>query len=179
MIQETAQAATQVAQTGVLGTLGLDLNKFVGQLVDFGIVLFVMWRWVYKPLLKMMDKRTKEIEKGLSDAKLAKEQVEHAKTATENILQAARVEAHKLIEETRAQAESLKKDKMTQTRTEIEKIAAEAKQQIRMEREASFDALKADIAVLIATATQKVAEGMDEKQQRQLIDKAIKEIGKA
>ena len=165
--------------SSILGTLGLDLNKFIGQLVDFAIVVLVMWRWVYAPLLKMMDKRSAEIEKGLSDAQSARQQVEYAKTETENILQAARAEAHAMIEEARVQAETSRKDKMTQTRNEIEKIAVEAKQQIRSEREAAFDALKGDIAMMIAAATQKVAAGMDEKQQKQLIDRAIKDLDNA
>lgn len=162
--------------TGILGTLGLDLNKFIGQLVDFAIVVFVMWRWVYKPLLKMMDTRSAEIEKGLSDAQSAREQVENTKTETENILQAARAEAHALVEEARTQAEANRKEKMAQTRTEIEKIAIEAKQQIRSEREAAFDALKSEIGILIAAATKKIAAGMDEKQQKQLIDRAIQDL---
>ena len=47
--------AKQVAESaGILGPLGVDVKLFIAQLVNVGVVLFVMWRWVYKPLLKVM-----------------------------------------------------------------------------------------------------------------------------
>jgi F-type H+-transporting ATPase subunit b len=163
----------------ILGTLGINLNQFLGQLFNFAVVFFVMWRWVYKPLVKQMDERGKKIEDGLAHAKEAERRLAEATAEHERIVKEARADAHGMLEQTREHAETVRKDKLMQTKTEIEKIAVEAKEQIRMEREAAFGALKQDIALLVSMATQKVAAGMDEKGQRQLIDQAIKDVENA
>jgi F-type H+-transporting ATPase subunit b len=184
MISETAHLATEAAKTaadsgGVLGTLGINGKLFLAQLVNFGIVVLVMWKWVYTPLVKMMDKRSKEIVQGLEYAKLADKRLSEAGVERERILQEARAEMHALLEDARARAEILRQEKLAETKTEIEKVAIEAKDKIRSEREAAYGALQRDIANLVALAIQKVAAGMDEKAQRDLIDKTIKELERA
>jgi hypothetical protein len=58
-------------EVGLIGTLGLNRDLFFAQLFNFAVVFFVMWRWVYKPLVKAMDERSATIAKGLSDAEAA------------------------------------------------------------------------------------------------------------
>jgi F0F1-type ATP synthase membrane subunit b/b' len=53
------------ASTDLLGKLGINAPLFLAQLVNFSIVLLVMWKWVYTPLVKLMDKRAQEIADGL------------------------------------------------------------------------------------------------------------------
>ena len=167
------------ATKDVLGTLGISLPQFLGQLFNFALVFFVMWRWVYKPLVKQMDERGKKIADGLANATEAEQRLADASREHERIVKEARAEAHVMAEDARAHAESVRKEKLAQTKAEIEKIAVEAKEQIRIERETAFGALKQDIAMLVGMATQKVAAGMDEKGQRQLIDQAIKDVENA
>ncbi len=160
----------------VLGTLGINGVSFIAQLVNFSIVVFAMWKWVYKPLLKTMDHRAKEITDGLKNAKEAKKNLDEANVEKEKILGEARVAGHTVIEDAQSKAEALRQDKIVQTKQEIEKIIGETKEKIANEREESFKALKVDIADLIALATEKVAAGLDKETQRKLIDGAIKEI---
>ncbi len=160
----------------VLGTLGINGVSFIAQLVNFSIVVFAMWKWVYKPLLKTMDHRAKEITDGLKNAKEAKKNLDEANIEKEKILGEARVAGHTVIEDAQSKAEALRQDKIVQTKQEIEKIIGETKEKIANEREESFKALKVDIADLIALATEKVAVGLDKETQRKLIDGAIKEI---
>lgn len=160
----------------VLGTLGINGVSFVAQLVNFSIVVFAMWKWVYKPLLKTMDHRAKEITDGLKNAKEAKKNLDESNIEKEKILGEARAAGHTVIEDAQSKAEVLRQDKIVQTKQEIEKIIGETKEKIANEREASFKALKVDIADLVAMATEKVAAGLDKETQRKLIDSAIKEI---
>jgi len=164
------------ATTGLLGTLGINAGSFIAQLFNFTLVVLVMWYFVYRPLVKMMDKRTKEITDGLENAKRAEQALLSASKEKEDVLQQARAEAHQIVEKARADAESVRKEKLAQARTEIEKIATEAKMSLRAEREHAFDALKGDIGRLVAMATQKVAVGMPEKGQHELIEQAVKDL---
>ena len=164
------------ATTGLLGTLGINAGSFIAQLVDFAIVVLVMWRFVYRPLVKMMDERTKEITDGLENAKRAEQALSSAKEEQEQMLQMARAEAHQIVDKARADAEAVRKEKLAQEKQEIEKIATEAKQSLRAEREAAFNALKGDIGQLVALAAEKVAVHTDTKGHRELIERAVKDL---
>ncbi|MCC7357204.1 F0F1 ATP synthase subunit B [Candidatus Uhrbacteria bacterium] len=160
----------------VLGALGLNGKLFMAQLFNFGIVLFVMWRFVYRPLLALMDKRTKEIQDGLKHAQDAKVRLADAQAEKERILKDARVAAQEILKETQDKAESLRQEKMSQAKMEIEKIVLETKQQIKEERDAAFVALKGEIGSLVTLAIGKVAQGMNTETHKNLIKDAINEI---
>ncbi len=167
---------TEPVSQGVLGTLGLNGKLFAAQLFNFGIVLFVMWRFVYRPLLALMDKRTKEIQDGLKHAQDAKVRLADAQMEKERILKDARTEAQALIKETQDKAETVRQEKMAQAKAEIEKIVIETKQQIKQERDAAFAALKGEIGSLVTVAVGKVAHGMDAVAHKALIKEAVEDV---
>lgn len=170
---------TEPVSQGVLGTLGIDGFKFAAQLFNYAIVLFVMWRFVYRPLLQIMDKRSKEIRDGLKHAQDAKVRLADAQTEKERILKDARTEAQNFIKEAQEKADALRQEKMNQAKAEIEKIVAETKLQIRQERDAAFAALKGEIGSLVTLAMGKVMTKIDPATHRELIQEAVKEIEKA
>ena len=165
----------QVTQS-VLGTLGINWMLFMAQLVNFGIVVFVMWKWVYTPLLAVLDKRNKEIEDGLKNAQAAKKNLADANLEKEAILKEARVVSNSILDEAQSKADKMRGEKLAQAKEEIEKIVAEAKDKIQNERAASFSALQGDIAELVAEATTKVVGKMGEADRRDSIREAIKEL---
>jgi F-type H+-transporting ATPase subunit b len=167
------------ASQGVLGTLGISWKLFLAQLINFAIVIAVMWKWVYKPLLKMMDARAKEIAQGLKDARDAKLRLAEGDAEKEKLIRDARGEGQRLIEEAQSRSEALRQEKLDQTKAEIEKIVLETKERINQEKEATYAALQNDIADLIARATEKVSLKFDESQQRALISEALSELKKA
>lgn len=173
------ETAHETGVAGVLGTLGINGQLLVAQLINFAIILVVLWRWVYKPLLAKMDERSKKISDGLDFAKESKRALNDAQVERDQILREAKAEAHKLVEKATADAEKVRGEKMTQAKAEIEKVIVEAKAQIKSERDASFAALKGEIAELVTLATSKVASSMDEKAQRGSIADALKEIERA
>lgn len=162
--------------TGVLATFGIDWKGFLAHLFNFSIVLLVMWRWVYRPLMKAMDDRSKEIQDGLKNAEHAGRDRKAAANEREDILRAARSEAQGLIMEAQARADAMHREKMAQARQEIEKIISEAKTQISSERELAFASLRTDMARLVTLATGKIAGGMSEEEQHARIGEALKEI---
>jgi F-type H+-transporting ATPase subunit b len=174
-LMETTEATEHV---GVLGSLGVNLPGFASQLFNFTVIVVVLWLFVYKPLLAMMDKREKEIRTGLENAADAKTRLAEAEEEKNRLVREANAEAHVLLEEARTKVEAVRVEKMAQTKVEIEKIAVEAKERLRAERESAYDTLRRDIGDLVTQATRKVASGMDEKAQRKEIENAIADLEK-
>lgn len=162
----------------ILGTFGVNGKLFLAQLFNFGIVLLVMWRWVYIPLLAAMDKRSKEIADGLSFAKRSKEELEHATRERDEVLRAARVETSAMLAESRSKADALRVEKLAEAASDIERMTTEAKRQISAEREAVFAELRKHTADLVTSVVAKTVASASETVKRDIAAHAVKELDK-
>jgi F-type H+-transporting ATPase subunit b len=93
----------------MLESLGINPTYLIGQIINFGILLFVLTKFLYKPILKILDARAKKIAEGI-------------KAAEESIKEKEKMD-------------STKKEQMLQTRREVEKILAQAKQEAKSLKE--------------------------------------------
>lgn len=172
-----AEVAEAESQTGLLGTFGISWKLFLAQLLNFGIIVFVLTKFVFKPLLKTMDERKSVIVKGLNDAKLAEDALEKAKQAETEIVVGARRQAKELIDEAKNQGETEKQRRIEKSSEIINQRLAESKIAAQKEAEESKKSAEKEIGTLVISATQKVTNGLlDEKKHRKLIDDAIKEL---
>ncbi|HTM68207.1 MAG TPA: F0F1 ATP synthase subunit B [Candidatus Binatia bacterium] len=169
--------AKQVAEsTGVLGTLGINGKLFLAQLVNFGIVFFVMWKWVYTPLLKIMDERTKKIEQGMSDAEAAGALLRASEDQGAKAIADARKAAKAILDEAAAAAETERQEASKKARLEVEKIVAQGRDQLKAEQRKMVSDAKAEVGALVAMAAEKVLrEKIDPKKDAALIAQALKE----
>lgn len=145
-----------VSQPGLLGSLGIKGGLFVAQLINFLVILFIVWRWIYRPLLRSMDERGQKIALGLRQAEEAKTALRDAQEAKRTFLKEADHEARSLVEKARTEAEKQRQAMLSQTRQEIERQVEQVRLQLKEEREATMKAAKGEIAGLVLLATQKV-----------------------
>jgi len=94
-----AEAATHETETGLLGTFGLNWKLFLAQLINFSVIVFVLTKWVYRPLIKTMDARRLKIEEGVKNASLAEQKLGSAKETESKMLREARSQAQEIIYE--------------------------------------------------------------------------------
>lgn len=140
------------------------------------IILLIMWRWVYRPLLKTMDERSAKIADGLAFAKTAEAHMAEALHEKDRLVREAQLEARRFMEEAQAKADALRQEKLMQTKKEIEAIVAETKEQITHEREEAFRVLRGDIASLVTLATEKVIQRLGDAERHALVTQAIQEV---
>jgi len=95
MSAEAAQLANEVAKESLLGTFGINWKLLIAQLINFSVVLFVMWKWVYTPLLKLIEDRQKKIEQGIRDAEASARSRSESERQAETAILAARKEAQR------------------------------------------------------------------------------------
>lgn len=175
--ESTTEAQTE--QTGIVGTLGLKPDVLLAQLVNFLIIMFVLWKWAYKPLLKVLDDRAARIEKGLKDAetasgKLASIEREHAAA-----LAAAREEAATVVKDAHVQAEKKREALLAKTRDEVAKIVTDARVKISEEQEQARQELKKEIgALVVATAEMVLKEKISDSSDAALMEPVMKKAKK-
>jgi F-type H+-transporting ATPase subunit b len=178
IIQEAVQHATSTAEhaesAGVLGTLGIDWKLFIGQLVNFGIILLVLWKWVFTPVAKKLTERTDKIEKSLHDAdRITKEKQEFEvwKNAEMN---KARQEALSIVTTAQAEAGKAKQAIIDQTKAEQQKLVDQAKTQIESEKNKALQEAKGELADLVTNATEKILrKKLDHKADQEFIKESL------
>ena len=75
--------------------LGIDWKLLIAQVINFFILLFVLHRFAYRPILKMLKKRTDTIDKSLSDVKQIEKNLAESNQKKDELLRTARQQAHK------------------------------------------------------------------------------------
>src|SRR5438309_361629 len=124
----------------LLGGFGVNLIAFLSQLVSFGIVFFILWRWGLPAILSTMEKRQAVIREGVENAEKAKHDLEAAtrradelmlearRQAQDTIAQAAKAaegEANRIREEAHAQAEQISKQQVARIQQEAARARAD------------------------------------------------------
>src|SRR6476469_808717 len=87
--------------TEISRTFGLDVPHFISQVISFAIVAFLLHRFAYKPILKVLEERRQRIAEGLANAERIKQELAKAEAARQEILSKANTQANQLIEEAR------------------------------------------------------------------------------
>lgn len=177
MVTEVQQVAES---TGVLGTLGIEPKLFIAQLVNFGLILLVLWKFAYKPLLKIMDERASKIEQGLKDAEASGKARTLAEEEKANIVAEARKSAKEIMDLAAIAAEKERSEGSARAKAEVEKIVSQGREQMRSEQSKMLSEAKAEVGMLVAMAAEKVLKGkIDAKADAGLIAEAIKEVERA
>lgn len=127
-----AQEAAHIAETtGGLGTLGINIKIFLAQLVNFVVVLLVLRKWVYGPIIEMLDKRSKKIEQSMKNADEIEKRMESAKQEQADIVKLAKTEAVKIIENARTQSEKQSEKIITGAKNEVQQVIQKGKTQLQ------------------------------------------------
>ena len=169
------EAAQGTAESGIVGTFGINWKLFVAQLVNFGIVLFVFWKWVVKPLGRALEARQTKIEKGLKDAEmmeLGRKNFEEQKVSE---LRTARQEAEQIIKNAETSGQKLKNETLPQAQTQAEKLIDQTKATLAQEKEKMMLEVRKEAAELVASAAAYIIrEKIDKDKDRQLIEEGLK-----
>ena len=161
-----------------MGELGINLPGLITQLVSFIILGLVLTKFLYKPIVKLLDERAEKIKRGLDDAESATRSAEEAAQRTEEEIMKARQEGKKLIAEAQLTSSSLREAEKKKITVEIESMMSKARKEIENEKDGAIMELKNHFGDLVVDAAGKVIEQeVDEKNHSELIKKTLeKEI---
>lgn len=177
-IQQTAEVVQGVAQateaTGGIGTLGINLKIFLAQLLNFAIVLVVLWKWAYKPIVKLLEERQEKIERGVKQAEDVEKRVQNLERERHEVMSAAKSEAAKILEDVRRTADDRKKELLAKAKEEVKEVVAQGKLQLEAQKAQMIVEAREEIALIAVEAARKIlADGVDEKKATKLAENVI------
>lgn len=138
----------------------------------FLVLVFLLAKFAWKPILKMVEERTKNIEDALNSAENAKKEMAGLKAENEQIMKEARAERDKIVREAREMKDKIIEESKETAKAEADKILAQARKLIDDEKRAAMNELKDQVASLSIEIAEKILtkELSDKKKQAELID---------
>jgi F-type H+-transporting ATPase subunit b len=159
----------------IIKTFHIDWKLILAQLVNFAIIFFVLKKFAYGPMMKLMSDRSEKIEKGIKDAESAHKKIIEIAEKEKVILVRARKQAQEIIARAEEVAVKSKEEIVVSAKQQSEKILADAGKTIEIEKNKMFAEVKTQVAELVIAATGKVIdEKMDSQKDKEIIEKAIK-----
>ena len=155
----------------------LTLGTILAQMLNFFILVWILARFAYKPLVSMMQERKERIAKDLADAQAARNEAEQFKADYAAQIANARQEAQQIVEKAVQQAEATTREQLAAAREQIEHAKERARQDIVNERDRAMNNLRNEVISLsVAMATKVVAKDMDSETNTKLIEDAIAKL---
>jgi F-type H+-transporting ATPase subunit b len=160
-----------------LQTLGITWPKLIAQFINFAIVLFVLWRFAYRPIFAMLEARRQKIADGLASAERAKSELARTETERRRILSQAGDVANQMIEGARNAAARVREVETQKAIAAAEQIVAKAREAAAQDHAQMLAELKREVGRLVvqttATVTGKVLTPDD---QRRLAEETAKQL---
>lgn len=169
-----AAAEAEAGSQGLTQALGLSGSELLINSGAFLILVGLLAKFVFPPLIRSIDKRRETIEAGLVQAKKSQEAAEKAEKQVEALLVEARKEADEVIARGHKEAADMVAAAEDKAKQRADQIVSDARAQLGVEVTKARAALKKDTMHLVALATEKViAEKLDAKQDAKLVEAAI------
>jgi len=161
---------------GGLANLGINLPTLLAQIINFIILFGLLYLVAYKPLMRMLDARSKKIKESMEQTEYIKQQAAHAEEEVKKQLEAAGKEGQEVIARAVRTGEDVRQQTQQEARQEAEALIIRARMEIQQERDEAIDDLRKQFADLTILAAGRIIDrSLDKEVHRQLIEKVLEE----
>ncbi|MFA6587541.1 MAG: F0F1 ATP synthase subunit B [Patescibacteria group bacterium] len=155
---------------------GIEPSLLIAQIINFGIVLFVLWKFAYKPVLKVLRERQAKVKKSLEDAKAVEMKLQEAEKMKQEKILEARGEAEAILENASKESERYRQQRLAEVQSEIDGMKVHAQAEIVAQKAQALNQAKAEMVDLVISATGKVVgKSGIEKVNKALVEEAVEE----
>jgi F-type H+-transporting ATPase subunit b len=161
---------------GGLESLGINMPTLLAQLINVAILFGLLYLVAYRPIMRMLDERSRKVKESMEQTEFIKQQAERAEEEAEKRIEAAGKEGEEVIARAMRTGEGVKREAQQQSKQEAETLIARARAEIQHERDEAIGDLRKEFADLTVLAAGKVIDRtLDKKAHRQIIDKVLEE----
>jgi F-type H+-transporting ATPase subunit b len=154
-----------------------DPGLFIWTIITFLILLGLLAKFAWRPLLEALETRQESIRKSLDDARQAKQELERLHQESAQIIRQARVEADGIITRSRGDAERLREEMRQKAKAEADGIVKNAERQIQLETTRALQQIRTeavDLSVMIASKI--IQRNLSKEDNERLIDEALRQV---
>lgn len=157
-----------------------DAGLLFWMLLSFGVVFFVLAKWGFPVITRMVDDRKRYIDHSLEAARQANEKLAHIQAESEAILRQAREEQATILKEAAVARNQIIEEAREKARTEGQRMLEEARIQLANEKEAALRDIRRQTAELAIEVAEKIMRNnlTDERQHMELVERLVNEVEK-
>jgi F-type H+-transporting ATPase subunit b len=175
----TGFALAGSAQAAGSDMLKIDPGVQIWTLLTFLVMLGLLARFVFKPIAAALDKRAEAIKSSLAEAEKARAEVKKMSDEAKKVTDAARLEANRILDETRQAAETVRKEIIARANAEAAELVKRAQEGIEQQKQKALGELRQTVAELsVQVAEAVIARRLDDALHKQLADQFIANLGK-
>ncbi|MBU4453351.1 F0F1 ATP synthase subunit B [Candidatus Parcubacteria bacterium] len=161
----------------LLDKLGIDWKLLLAQAINFLILLAILYKFLYKPVLKTLHDREEKIDKSLKQAERIEENLFKSEAEKAKIIQESRNEAGKIIAEGKQTSDKMRDELVNTAKIEATNVLEQGKKQLTIEKEQMFKELKGEVANMVTIATEKILRNnMNGELDKKTIEENLKEL---
>jgi F-type H+-transporting ATPase subunit b len=161
---------------GGLASLGINMPVLLAQIINFIILFGLLYLVAYKPIMRMLDERSRKIKESMEQTEHIKQQAERAEEEAKRRIDAAAKEGQEAVARAVKTGEEVKREAQQQAKQEAEALVARARSEIQHERDEAIDELREEFADITIEAAGKVIDRtLDKKAHREIIQKVLDE----
>ena len=147
------------------------MAEIIAELVAFVLIVFVLYRYVWPPVRRMMEAKQDEVARQVAEAEQAEQELTEARRRYDSAVSDAEQEASRIRDDARADATRIREELSEQAELDVARITQRGEEQLAAERDASVRGLRSEIGGLSMQLAQRIiAESMDDNQKRASVD---------
>jgi len=158
-------------------TFGVDCSHLIAQIISFCIVCLILYRFAYRPVLRMLEERRQQIAQGLANTEKIKAELARTEALRQEVIDRANAQATKLIEQAHAAAARVQEQETQKAIAVAEQIIVKAREAAAQDQARMLAELKREVGRLVvqttATVTGKILTAED---QRRLAEETTKQL---
>ncbi len=159
-----------------MDALGVNLPGLIAQIINFSLLLGLLYMLLYKPVVRMLDQRAQRIKESLDQAERLKAETARSEEAVKRQIDEARQEGRNIVAQATQVAERLREEAREQARKDAEAIITRARAEVQRERDQAIEQLRSQFADLTVLAAERVINvSLDKQQHRRLIEEVLQQ----
>ncbi len=172
-----AQVAISEGPERIVTTFGVDWSHLLAQIASFCIVCLILYRFAYRPVLRMLEVRRQQIAQGLANAEQIKAELARTEAQRQEVMAQANAQATKFIEEARAAAARLLEQETQKAIAAAEQIMIKAREAAAQDHDRMLVELKREVGRLVVQATTTVTgKILTAEDQRRLAEETARQV---
>ena len=159
-----------------MADLGFHLPSLIVYLVNFTILLVVLYMVGYKPILNMLDQRTERIRESVEMVEKVREEAAAQQAEMQKQMEEGRQEGQAMLVQAREIADTIRDEATSKARQEADDLVSKARESVQKERDEAIDQVRRHFAELTILAAERVIEkSLDSESHEDIIEKVLKD----
>jgi F-type H+-transporting ATPase subunit b len=154
-----------------------DPGLYIWTIIVFLVLLFLLMKFAWKPLLAMLEKREDNIKQSLDDAEKARDELANVKEDTEKLLNEARTESQAIVAAGKKNVERMQEEIVDKAQSKSDALLADAKKQIQLEKDRAITDVRAEVVNLSMQVAEKlIKKNLSKEDNLKLINESLSSI---